>query len=336
MKTITIIGGGLGGLALGVYLRRLSVPVRLIEAGSYPKHKVCGEFICGVDPAWLTEMGLGNIISDSLHHTDMKWWVEGRQVLSAELPRTAWGLSRYKLDLDLASTFEREGGELLTGERAAPRDFSEEGTVQAIGKKPREGSDWIGLKVHAKNVSVQGLEMHVGQSGYVGLCEVENSAVNVCGLFKVRRGLRGKDLIRQYLHANGLDELAQRLEQGSLVDESFSATAGFQLGKQPSKKGVQLGDSSYLIPPFTGNGMSMALESAYLAGGLLKQYSQGELGWDEVATLHKKRLDQHFRKRMNLAGLLHPLFFSKMGRRALSLTAPILPYRSLFTHLRTR
>jgi 2-polyprenyl-6-methoxyphenol hydroxylase-like FAD-dependent oxidoreductase len=46
-KPITIVGGGLAGLALGIGLRQRGVPVSLWEAGHYPRHRVSGEFICG-------------------------------------------------------------------------------------------------------------------------------------------------------------------------------------------------------------------------------------------------------------------------------------------------
>jgi 2-polyprenyl-6-methoxyphenol hydroxylase-like FAD-dependent oxidoreductase len=45
-KPITIVGGGLAGLTLGIGLRRRGVPTTLWEAGHYPRHRVCGEFIC--------------------------------------------------------------------------------------------------------------------------------------------------------------------------------------------------------------------------------------------------------------------------------------------------
>ncbi len=332
MKTITIIGGGLGGLALGIYLRRLEVPVRLIEAGSYPKHKVCGEFICGVSPEWLSEMGLDNIVADSVHHHEMSWWMGSKRVLETPMPTVAWGLSRYQLDLDLSRKFVELGGELILGQRGPAEDVP--GTVIGVGKKKTTGSDWIGLKIHVAEFPIEGLEMHVGSAGYVGLCEVERQQVNICGLFKVQKELRGKDLLRQYLRANGLTQLEERIGAATAVEGAVAATAGFQLGAQDYEGGFRLGDAAYLIPPFSGNGMSMALESAYLAGRTLQQYARSEISWEQVCEAHEQAMQKHFTKRMKWAETLHPLLFSSVGRASLKAAAPVLPIRYLFERLR--
>jgi 2-polyprenyl-6-methoxyphenol hydroxylase-like FAD-dependent oxidoreductase len=44
-----IIGGGLAGLSLGIALRHRGLPVTIREAGHYPRHRVCGEFITALD-----------------------------------------------------------------------------------------------------------------------------------------------------------------------------------------------------------------------------------------------------------------------------------------------
>src|SRR5947208_2116234 len=47
MKHVSIVGGGLAGLTLGIGLRRQGIPVTIWERGQYPRHRVCGEFSGG-------------------------------------------------------------------------------------------------------------------------------------------------------------------------------------------------------------------------------------------------------------------------------------------------
>ena len=44
-NAITIVGGGLAGLTAAIHLSKIGYSVTLIEKNSYPKHKVCGEYI---------------------------------------------------------------------------------------------------------------------------------------------------------------------------------------------------------------------------------------------------------------------------------------------------
>jgi 2-polyprenyl-6-methoxyphenol hydroxylase-like FAD-dependent oxidoreductase len=60
---VTIVGGGLAGLTLGIALRQHNVPVQLHEAGHDPRHRVCGEFTSGqaladlFNERWLSPTG---------------------------------------------------------------------------------------------------------------------------------------------------------------------------------------------------------------------------------------------------------------------------------------
>ena len=57
-KPITVVGGGLAGLTLGIGLRQRGIPVTVWEAGHYPRHRVCGEFISGRGQGTLARLGL--------------------------------------------------------------------------------------------------------------------------------------------------------------------------------------------------------------------------------------------------------------------------------------
>ncbi|WP_317045319.1 FAD-dependent oxidoreductase [Formosa algae] len=42
---VIIVGGGLAGLSSAIHLSKGNLNVLVIEKNSYPKHKVCGEYI---------------------------------------------------------------------------------------------------------------------------------------------------------------------------------------------------------------------------------------------------------------------------------------------------
>src|SRR6266852_5555230 len=193
-KPITIIGGGLAGLTLGIGLRSRDVPVKIIEAGHYPKHRVCGEFISGQGPRVLARMGLSELLAEA-------GAIEGRTALfrsaktcspARPLPSPALCVSRFDLDALLAREFQRLGGELREGERwrsAEPR----EGLVLASGRRIQSrttsGLRWFGLKVHARNIKLDAdLEMYLAADGYVGLCRLKDGWSNICGLFRAKPG----------------------------------------------------------------------------------------------------------------------------------------------------
>ena len=99
-RMITIAGGGLAGLSLGIALQKRGVPVTLHEAGSYPRHRVCGEFISGVSPETLDSLGIGHVFEDAERHRSTAWFFRGRKIFSDQLP-SGLGISRFTLDKDL-------------------------------------------------------------------------------------------------------------------------------------------------------------------------------------------------------------------------------------------
>lgn len=331
-RRITIAGGGLAGLSLAHGLRLHEVPVTVIEAGRYPRHRVCGEFISGVTDETLALLGLDGLFDDSLVHHGVCWH-EGEHVLLRDrLTTPARGISRYALDQRLHDRIVAIGGEVITGERAHPQ--ASEGHVWAAGRRPRQGP-WIGLKVHVRHPGLAAdLEMHVGSNGYTGLAGVEEGWTNVCGLFKMDRSLRGQGpaLLAAYLDAGGNRGLASVIRRCEWREGSFCTTAGFTTGRQPAQPGVLgIGDADRMIAPFTGNGMSMAFEAAACALNPLLSWAEGGSSWPQTMEAVRTALDRKFKLRLATAGLLHPVLLSGGGRslmRRLAATR-LLPFRPM-------
>lgn len=337
---IEIIGGGLAGLSLGLALRRAGVPVTLFEAGGYPRHRVCGEFIAGLAPATIERLGLAPFLADALRHREVAWFLASTEKPARiqHLPAPALGLSRHALDARLAEAFVAAGGDLRTNTRAT--DLSPQpGRIFATGRRRGgTGDPWLGLKIHAHDFALaRDLELHLGHDAYVGLSHVEDGATNVCGLFR-RRALcaKGANLLLGYLQAAGLASLATRLGAARLDAVSFCAVAAVRFDRRvfPSDR-VCLGDACAMIPPFTGNGMAMAFQSAEIALDPLVAYVRGSRAWPEAVREIQGALQRCFRLRLASADALHPFLLRPRRQRLLgALTrARLLPLRPLYAAL---
>ena len=335
--SIEIIGGGLAGLSLGIALRRAEVPVRLHEAGDYPRHRVCGEFIAGLAPTTVARLALEDILSDALQLDEVAWRIGAHLPRFQRLPQPALGISRHTLDARLAERFVALGGKLMTRSRVTDQRVLP-GRIFATGRRPSPEPKCLGLKMHVHRLElVRPLEMHLGAQCYVGLSQLTGGVVNVCGLFR-RRPLRatGGKLLLGYLRAAGLDELAMRLKNAAPDPESFCAVAALGFDRRVvSGDAVALGDAGAAIPPFTGNGMAMALQSAELAIDPLVAFAGGTMSWPEAGHAIQRALREKFRVRLASADALHPFLLRPRRQRCLSWLGRtrLLPFGPLYAAL---
>ncbi|MES2920689.1 MAG: FAD-dependent monooxygenase [Verrucomicrobiota bacterium] len=336
-REITIAGGGLAGLSLAVGLRQHGVPVTVLEAGSYPRHRVCGEFISGVTAETLTALGIAGAFEDARRHRSLGWHENGRVIHRDRLEDPALGISRYLLDERLWRLAVEAGADVRTSVRARPEP--RDGLVWTAGRRPRNGP-WIGLKTHVKHLPMAAdLEMHAGRNGYAGLACVEDGWTNVCGLFRIDRTIHasGAELLAAYIEAGGNSRLAAALRECEWREGSFSAVAGFELGRQKPIPGLlTLGDAESMIPPFTGNGMSMAFQAAECAIGPLTAWSSGGLSWHDAANTVRVAVGRKFKRRLAVARVLHPLLMEAGGRSLLQSLAHarLLPFQPMLALIR--
>ena len=333
---IEIIGGGLAGLSLGLALRREKIPVRIFEAGDYPRHRVCGEFIAGLREHTRTRLGLAPMLEGAAQNREIGWYVRDRPARDQRLPHIAPGISRWTLDARLATAFVDEGGDLQTGHRSVAQQDSP-GRIFATGRR-RTKSGWLGLKIHAIDLPLtRDLELHLGDDAYVGLARIEESRVNICGLFR-RRPLSGAghELLFRYLDAARLRSLSSRLRAANLDSGSFSAVAAVDFDPRiPSATNVRIGDALAMIPPFTGHGMAMAFQSAELAIDPLIAFARGKTSWTETQSRIHLAQRRQFRVRLASASALHSFLHKPSRQRWLGALNQVrlLPLRPLYAVL---
>ena len=334
MNPITIIGGGLAGLSLGIALRKREINVRLFEAGSFPRHKVCGEFIAGVEKSTLGKLGIARILKDAGKLRQTSWFYRRELRRVDTIPRPALSISRYTLDHRLADCFVDLGGTLFTRKRIRSLN-SHEGSVWASGRQA-SGTKWIGLKLHCFDFPLQSdLELHLGEFAYAGASKVEGGRVNICGLFRKRPHIREKkhSLFLSYLRSSRLNFLADRISASKIDPESICGVSAFDFNRshQPIDR-LNLGDQFTVIPPFTGNGMSMAFEAAVLALDPLVEFSRGKCDWMRTVSFINRKVRSHFRIRLAASRLMHPFLYHPIYQQGLVFFSRIrmMPFNNLF------
>jgi len=142
---LLVIGGGPAGAALSALAAQRGLRTILIEKDSFPRDKVCGEFVSAEGCAVLARLGLRDAIAargampmDGCLLADAR----GRSATSPlpDLPgagRTALGLSRAVLDAMLLEHAGRRGA-LVRERTSAIHPILEQGRVAGVTTRPAE------------------------------------------------------------------------------------------------------------------------------------------------------------------------------------------------------
>jgi flavin-dependent dehydrogenase len=334
-EEIVIVGGGLAGASAACVLGQEGRSALLLERDLEPRHKVCGEFLSveaqiylshlGID---LDDLGASRISHLRLHH-------RGKQT-DAELPFMARGLSRKILDEALLGKAISHGTRVERGvtvrslaadETGTRIDAGPFGTIRAetlflaSGKHDVRGmkrpvsdsiNDLIGFKMHYRlseeqRTSLDGaIEIILFEEGYAGLQLIEDGIANLCLVVTQDRfervGKSWNSLVEQITCE--CQPLSDRM-RGALVlfDRPLSI---FQIPygyvHRPQRTEPQglfrLGDQMGVIPSFTGEGMSIALHSGYLAASM-------HLRDGRVSTAFHRQMASDIQRQVRLAFVLN-------------------------------
>ncbi len=337
-RSVEIVGGGLAGLSLALALQKRGVDTTVFEAGDYPRHRVCGEFIAGLHASTISTLGLETVLADAQPLKEVVWFSRDTLTRRQQLLQPALALSRYALDRRLADAFRAAGGKLEI-HRRIDDSTTPPGRIFATGRA-RQISPWLGLKLHARGLELAGeLEFHLGKDGYVGLSSVEEGWINVCGLFRRRTAMTidRQSALLTYLRAAELNSLAARLEKAAIDSASISSVAGFGFSRSHLRRSpatanrIELGDRFSMIPPFTGNGMAIAFQTAECALAPVLAWARDESDWSETVRAAMFSIHRKVNRRITLADRLHGFMLEPFSQKLFQLAhrSGLLPLRRL-------
>jgi flavin-dependent dehydrogenase len=348
-----VVGGGPAGAAVACGLAAAGREVVLLERTAAPHHKVCGEFLSIETQVHLLQLGVDALALGAAPIGQVTIHSSTRSVSTA-LPFRGLSLSRYRLDAALLDAAQQSGAEVRCG--VAARSVTPAGdawTVQcedgealhcrhlvlATGKTGVRGvadaraGVMVGLKMHLRPAdgvrrALEGrVDLYFLDRSYIGLELVEDGIANLCFLLPretVARLGSGWTALREHLIA-GMPALAGRLEGAATVwDKPLAVVcpAGGYVhraeGEGAAAAVYRVGDRFAHIPPFTGDGLAIALATAALAVGHVLA------GWPPGA--YEAAARRLTGTAVRLAGIISALAGSRSGRNVLIRAAGWAPF----------
>jgi flavin-dependent dehydrogenase len=355
-KKVGVAGGGLAGLIAAITIARSGNEVTLFEKKKYPFHRVCGEYISNETIPFLKRV---NLFPEELGPTVISRFqltsVNGKAA-EMELDLGGFGVSRFALDHFLFKMAEQVGVvvhqetevesilfrdnefDLKTNRGDQTFDL----VIGTFGKRSRldqslhrtffhQRSPYVGVKYHVKRDHPSDLiSLHNFKDGYCGISNVEGGKSNVCYLthrnnLKVYKNIDDMEeavlyknpfLKDIFLHSDFL------FEKPEVINEISFAT------KAPVEDHILMaGDAAGMITPLCGNGMAMAIHSAYLVSNWSQLFCTGAINRQELERGYQREWTDTFSTRLWAGRQIQRLFGSElMSNVAVNLARHVKPF----------
>jgi len=338
---VIIIGGGLAGLAAAIHLSLKGLSVTVIEKSSYPRHKVCGEYISNEILPYLNWLGADVSQLHPTHISTFEFSTATGIKTTAQLPLGGFGVSRYALDyfmyqkviangctvVEATATDVQFTADLFTVTTAS-QTYAAKIVLGAYGKRSnidqvlsrdfiQKKSPWLAVKAHySGNFPDDVVALHNFSGGYCGVSKVEDNQINICYLadyatFKQYKNI--EDYQQQVLYKN--KNLKAIFENSTLLFDKPLSISQISFDKKAPVENhiLMIGDTAGLIHPLCGNGMAMALHSAKIVSELVLEYFEGSIASrQQLEKSYTKAWNSNFSRRMLMGRLLAKLLRSKL------------------------
>jgi flavin-dependent dehydrogenase len=360
---VIIIGGGLAGLTAAIILSKAEKKVLVIEKGTYPSHKVCGEYVSNEILPFLQSLGFDPFAHGAVRIDKLRISTPSGHNIYAPLDLGAFGLSRYTFDHALYELALKNGSDILTKKKVTDVSFDNSlftvttGTgdsymaplvIGAYGKRDtldkqlnrdfiQEHTGYLGVKYHIRtDYPVDEIGLDNFEGGYCGISRVEDAKYNLCYLYKRKRDAIHKTIPDIQEHILSRNPILKNIFTHSeflfpkpevINDFSFAPKSMVQ------DHILMCGDTAGLITPLCGNGMSMAIHGAKILCDLILRSDLFNYGIitpvkrqnleEEYARLWK----QNFRARLFWGRTIQSLFgnstLSEIAIRSLHVIPPV-------------
>ena len=353
-SNIVIIGGGLAGLTAAIHLSKIGFSVLVIEKNSYPKHKVCGEYISNEVLPYLEWLGINPLEINAIQISNLHFSTVGGDAIKAKLPLGGFGISRFALDEFLYEKAKANGcdfifqsvndvnysdniftiivadGQIITS-KVVLGAFGKRSNIDVKMKRDfvTKNSPWLAVKAHYYGeIDKNEVGLHNFRGGYCGVSMVENDKINVCYLanFESFKKHRNIEEYQQNVLAEN-PHLAEIMKFTSVFENPITISQiSFDKKQSVENNMIMIGDTAGLIHPLCGNGMAMAIHSAKIASECTATFIRGGyLNRNEYENTYRELYRKHFSSRLATGRLLGSLLRNETLADVLLKSAANLP-----------
>ena len=324
---VLIIGGGLAGLTSAIHLTKKGCKVIIIEKNSYPKHKVCGEYISNEVLPYFKWLNVDIEELKPTHIKSLQFSSESGRTIETKLPLGGFGISRYTLDHALFLKALSQNcviiedqvnnvhfkDDLFKIQLASGKTLTSKVVLGGFGKRSNldvkmkrgfieQTPPWLAVKSHYKgNFPDDVVGLHNFKGGYCGVSKVESNVLNVCYLTSFKSFKKYKNIeefqekvVAQNPHLKNILENATSVFEKPLTISQIC----FEKKKNVEDHILMMGDTAGLIHPLCGNGMAMAIHSAKLASEQTIDFLKNQTSRQEMEKNYSLNWNKNFKQRL--------------------------------------
>jgi flavin-dependent dehydrogenase len=325
---LAIVGGGPAGASAAITAARFGARVALLEAGEFPRHKVCGEFVSAESLDILRDLlrdvpQAAGVLRAAPAVDEVRLLLDHAFTAAPVLP-TGLSIARYDLDHLLWQAAQKNGVcarsscDVRSVESRSPFALvTSAGTVEAsavivaAGRwsrfRPkvavRSGPKWVGFKAHYREETpAHSSDLYFFDHGYCGVQPVAAGVVNACAIVRSDRAtsLPGVFALQP--------ALAERSCGWQPITEPVTTAPIIYRPPEPVRGNlIFVGDAAAFIDPFVGDGISIALRTGQLAARQLWPVLKKSASLASAVAGYQKKYEQQFVPLITAASWIRPL-----------------------------
>jgi flavin-dependent dehydrogenase len=353
VSRVVVVGCGPTGAVTALHLARRGYTVTILERSTFPRIKVCGDYLSAGATSRLRALRLPlDIAADArpieeivLHGFGTRLRLPlgelagrslPRQVLDARLADAARSAGAHVVHGVFLAAHEEEDRILVTFRDSHAKEHTipaaalvgADGAWSSVARRtamaPRtapSGAWAVGGELEADDGAMSNtLEVFVGAGGYYARNPLPGPRINSMLVFgRPASGEHAEELVGRITggrYAFNADRIVRKVAVGPLRYRARCVAQG---------RVVLAGDAAAFLDPFTGQGIATALDTAHLAASAAAALARGNPP-PAVAAWYRRRWDQAVRPRRNVTTLVRALVrFPTLRRRALLAAADPAP-----------